>query len=280
MAGEMVVGAKSAWRAMMCAGALTATCTVAFGDNADTIFSPFPIANITPEMLELANMNRIGGGVMFEPSYPGSSSFRVRPLPDIDVTFEKRYFANTTDGAGVYIYNDNGFSVGPSIFVRQGRGTDRDEKLRGLAAIPWTPQARFAAQYDTGLVSLGAAVIHDFGGTDGTELELRFQTVIPLSDKLFILPGLTVTLADKHFMRGWFGVSRAESVTSGYMPYRPAGGFESLTGSLNIAYRFDTNWVTYIKTDFKYLGSGPGNSPFVTSRFQPTIGVGISYLFK
>lgn len=276
----MVVGARSVWRCLVCAGALAATSAVAFGDAADTIFSPFPIANITPEMLELANMNRIGGGAMFEPSYPGSSSFRLRPLPDIDVTFDKKYFVNTTDGAGVYIYNNNGFSIGPSIFVREGRGTDRDEKLRGLAAIPWTPQARFAAQYDTGLVSLGAAVIHDFGGADGTEIELRLQTAIPLSDKLFVLPGLTVTLADGRFMRGWFGVSRAESVSSGYLPYRPSAGVESVTGSLNIAYRLDTNWVTYIKTDFKYLGNGAGNSPFVTNRFQPTIGVGISYVFK
>jgi hypothetical protein len=105
-----------------------------------------PTANLSPEQFAklMAATNRIGGGVLVEPTYPGDNGLRSLPLPDVDWTYNNRYFVNMEDGAGAYLYNDGTLSFSSSAFVRLGRDQTNSPKILGLGNIAESPQGRFA----------------------------------------------------------------------------------------------------------------------------------------
>ena len=107
-----------------------------------------PNSALTPEQFGrlMSTTNRLGAGLLVEPTYPGGSGYRSLPLPDIDYTYNNRFFVNMEDGAGTYLYNDGALSFSTSAFVRLGRDQTNSPKILGLGNIAEAPQGRFATR--------------------------------------------------------------------------------------------------------------------------------------
>src|SRR5260370_42588496 len=152
--------------------------------------------DVTPEQFAklMGTTNRIGGGIVLEPTYPGGNGMRSLPFPDIDVTYKDRFFLNIEDGAGVYLYNDGKLSLGPSASFRLGRDQTNSPKLLGLGNIAEAPQGRFQTEYDLGWLDLKGSFAHDFSGRYGPTFEAHVGTPLPVSHRLRVLPRVAATL--------------------------------------------------------------------------------------
>jgi outer membrane protein len=223
--------------------------------------------------------NHIGMFAGLNPSYPGSNKFSKMALPDVDVTIDKRLFINSDNGVGAYLINQNGWTFGPSVFVRLGRYQLSQNSLDNIHTIKPTPQLRLSGGYDFGTWDLSAAFAHDVAADSGNTFEIKASSTLPVFDKLYASPSVSLVAGDRQYMNMWYGVSEAESLSTRYHAFRPRSGFESIGGGLAFIYMVDKHWAPYVKTDVRYLLGHAGNSPLTMNKVQATFGAGISYLF-
>jgi outer membrane protein len=228
----------------------------------------------------MSTTNRIGGGVLFEPTYPGGNGTRSLPFPDIDLTYKNRFFVNMEDGAGVYLYNDGTLSLGPSAFLRLGRDQSNSPKILGLGNIAEAPQGRFLGEYDLGWLDLKGAVAHDFSGSYGTTFAAKVGTALPVTNQFLVLPAVTAVIADHSYMQAWYGVSESQSLTTGKPVFSARSGVESVGTTVDALFRFAPNLALVGRAGVSYLVSNVARSPVIERRLQPSFGLGISYLFK
>jgi len=199
--------------------------------------------------------------------------------PDIDYTYENRFFINNDEGLGVYFYNDKKFYTGASVFAREGRGNGPHNAFAGLGRIDTAGQLRVFAGYDLGFLDVSASVARDVGGTDGTTLELKINNVLPLSPKLFLTPEAGLTLGNKTFMQGFYGVNATQALNSGLPVYKAKSGLESLDFAASLVYVIDKKWAPFIRAEGRYLYGSADKTPIYYRRMVTGIGVGVSYLF-
>ena len=223
--------------------------------------------------------NHIGAFFGMAPSYSGSNRFSKVALPDIDVTIDKQIFINTDNGVGAYLINQDGWTFGPSMFVRLGRYQMSQSSLRGLHTIKSTPEIRLSGGYDFGVWDVSAAFSHDVEGGGGNTFELKASTTLPVASKLYVMPSVSMMLADREFMNTWYGITEGESAQTRYKAYHPRSGIESVGSAVSVTYLLDKNWAPFAKVDLRYLMGPAANSPITGNRVQATFGVGMSYLF-
>ena len=223
--------------------------------------------------------NHIGAFLGMAPSYSGSNKFSKTALPDVDVTIDKRIFINTDNGVGAYLINQDGWTFGPSMFVRLGRYQMSQSSLRGLHTIKSTPEIRLSGGYDFGVWDVSAAFSHDVEGGGGNTFELKASTTLPVASKLYVIPSVSMMLADREFMNTWYGITEGESAQTRYKAYHPRSGIESVGSAVSVTYLLDKNWAPFAKLDLRYLMGPAANSPLTSNRVQATFGVGMSYLF-
>ncbi|MFI5012535.1 MAG: MipA/OmpV family protein [Hyphomicrobiales bacterium] len=238
--------------------------------------------DVTPQQFAklMSTTNRIGAGVLIEPTYPGGNGMRSLPLPDIDVTYKDRYFVNMDDGAGVYLYNNGTLSFGPSAFFRLGRDQSNSPKILGLGNIAEAPQGRFLTEYDLGWLDVKGAIAHDFSGSYGTTFEAKVGTALPLTNQFLLLPAVTANLGDHSYMQAWYGISESQSLSTGKPVFYARSGVESVGTTVDALFRIAPNLALVGRGGLSYLVSNVAHSPVIERRLQPSIGFGISYLFK
>jgi outer membrane scaffolding protein for murein synthesis (MipA/OmpV family) len=204
----------------------------------------------------------------------------LSPLPDVDLTYKKLFFLSSTDGLGIYAVNTETIDFGPAIYFQRGRSQSDGPRLRGMGSIDWAPQARFDGEINIGPVNFSAFVGKDFGGQQGAIAGVEIASALPLlTDKLYALPSVSANFGDRRYMQTWYGVSTIQSVRTGYAPYRPGAGLESVGAELKLAYLMTKNWVAFTRFKYDYLAQSAAKSPIVQSRGQPTVGAGVSYRF-
>ncbi len=223
--------------------------------------------------------NHIGAFFGVSPSYSGSNKFSKTALPDVDVTIDKRIFINTDNGVGAYLINQDGWTFGPSMFVRLGRYQMSQSSLRGLHTIKSTPEIRLSGGYDFGVWDVSAAFSHDVEGGGGNTFELKASTTLPVASKLYVMPSVSMMLADRELMNTWYRITEGESAQTRYKAYHPRSGIESVGSAVSVTYLLDKNWAPFAKLDLRYLMGPAANSPLTSNRVQATFGVGMSYLF-
>ena len=199
--------------------------------------------------------------------------------PDIDYTYENRFFINNDDGIGAYFYNDKKFYTGASLYAREGRGNGPRGAFNGLGRIDTAGQLRIFAGYDLGFIDVSATVARDLGGTDGSTFELKANNVLPLSPKLFLMPEAGLTFGNSTYMSGFYGVNATQSLNSGLPVYKAKSGLESADLAASLIYVIDKKWAPFIRAEGRYLYGSADKTPIYYRRMVTGVGVGVSYLF-
>jgi outer membrane scaffolding protein for murein synthesis (MipA/OmpV family) len=218
-----------------------------------------------------------GAGAIVAPAYPGASAMRAIPLPFVDVRYGERFFANVTRGVGVNLIAERDRRFGLAFVPTFGRSEDADARLRGWGSIGAGAAARVFGEWMLGPMLLAGGVRREIGGSDGTLADASAMTFLPLSQRLFLTGGITLTWADASYNRAYFGVTPLQSSIGSLSPYAASAGFRDVALSLMARWQFDRHWGVQSLAGLGALLGDAASSPLTQRRLQPMAGAFIAY---
>lgn len=223
----------------------------------------------------------LGGQVV--PKYPGAEDIRFIPYVDLDFTRGDTPFpfAAPDDSFGIALINRDGFSIGPALAL-QGSRRNKDVG-RVLGKVDTTIEGGgFVQVMLSESFRLRAEGRKGFNGHEGFAGNIAADVIFRDGDKYVFSVGPRANLTDGKFQRAYFGVSSAQSVTSGLPVYRPRGGLQSVGATAGLSYQFNDRWGFKAYGAYDRLVDDAADSPVVRtlgSRDQFSGGVGLSYTF-
>jgi outer membrane protein len=242
---------------------------------------------------------RLGTGLLYAPAFVGSDHYQLRGGPDIEVRYKDRFFLSLRDGAGFDLIKTDSFRAGPIVKFQQQRNENgnggiftlaggRTNALLGLGDVPSTAEAGGYVQYQSGSFSASAEVRKGIGGHDGLigDLGARYTTGLmgmKVGERSVILSiGPRATIVDDTYNQAYFGVTAAQSATSGLREFNAKGGLLSYGAGAAVIVPVSGKLSASILGGYDRLSGDAGKSPLVRergSRNQATVGLGLIYRF-
>jgi outer membrane scaffolding protein for murein synthesis (MipA/OmpV family) len=227
------------------------------------------------------------GGVAAEvqPVFDGARADKVQGGPVINIQYKDLAFLSTGEGLGVNILRGPYYRVGVALAYDFGR-KERDDysDLAGMGNIQPAPVAKVFASYvlsKTFPLVLRVDARELLGGADGAVADIGFYMPLPGSSKKFVMfAGPSVSFADHHFLQSEYGVSAAQSLTSGHPEFEAHSGIESLGFGLS-ATRFITNhWLLNFDGALTKLKGSADISPITERTMQSELALSVEYLWQ
>ncbi|MDE1138302.1 MipA/OmpV family protein [Paraburkholderia tropica] len=222
----------------------------------------------------------IGPGMYLAPQYPGARHMKVYPFPSLDISYRDRIFSQGPDVLGVNVFQSENYHVGASLsFDFQSRTASDDPHLHGLGNVDDGPKLRLFADYTLWAFTGAAAVYQDISGHgQGTTATLDLYASLPLTGWLFSVgPGLT--WANAVYTRTLFGVSGAQSATSGLPQYATGSGVRDLHMTFYATHDFTKHWVGSVNATLGRLERYAAGSPIAERRRELTTFAALNYRF-
>jgi len=227
----------------------------------------------------------VGLGPGIAPRYLGSKSKSFTPIPVVRVVWKNRIFVSSIDGVGIYAFNTPSFKMGASI----GLGGDTryhggNGNLRGLPSIKIGGLASIFATYNYNGLSINLAAHQRIGVVNGISVDLGADYTAAITPKLTITAGPSVTYADSKLNEAYFGITSQQSEAAARLgnnlrPYHVGAGIQDVSLNFSSRYSFDQNWSLTGIIKLAMLVGNDANSPVVQQKFQPFVGVIVSYHF-
>lgn len=230
-----------------------------------------------------ARRTRLGLGAHIYPSYPGSDSFDIGPMFDLDRARggEPFEFEAPDDSFSLSLIDSGGFELGP---VANFEGA-RDAQDVGAAL----PKVKFSFE-------AGAFVSAKLGESFRLRAEARkgvtghkgwiglagADWIARDGDAWLFSIGPRVGWSDDRYQEAWWGVAPADAAPSGLPAYDPDGGIHAVGAAASFETQLGPRWgiATYAKYD-RLVGDA-ADSPIVRqlgSRDQISGGLALTYTF-
>ncbi|SDI59173.1 Outer membrane scaffolding protein for murein synthesis, MipA/OmpV family [Paraburkholderia phenazinium] len=217
-------------------------------------------------------MFSLAGGVL--PRYEGSRDYHPFVSPVIGAEFSNGLFISPESGAGYKKTFSNGLFVSSALSYDFGR-TDSNRAdlpgsnyLKGMGRIPGSliVSVQVGAHLfgnSTVSLTLEPAVTHTSHGLTG-----HFDVTLPVLQTITNDISITGSLhaGTGRYTQTFFGVTEAQSASSGFAPYSPKGGFDSAKVSIAWTYTFSPRWSVRTEGGLTRLLGESANSPIVQSK--------------
>jgi MipA family protein len=236
----------------------------------------------------------LGLAAQFGPDYLGASrqQLRVRPL----VALRYQGFGFSTGGAGALGGFDApsvpaglSWSYAPSESLRLGLGLraepgrreSANPRLSGMGDTRSTLRANLFASYRLNDAwALSAAVQPDLLGRDaGVALTLGAAYTRRLGADWLAVGALSLQGGDRAALEREFGVSTAQSASSGLPAYAPGAGLRNLSVSVGLNHRIAKNWTGFGRVQLGRVVGDAARSPLVQEATQAGVTFGAGYRF-
>mgnify|MGYP002776466746 CR=1 FL=1 len=228
-----------------------------------------------------------GVGLMSQPTYPGSSETRTGALPTFGAR-KGRWQLGAVPGAGVplgvgyTLMQDGPWRMGVGVGTDLGRSRNGSEssKFSNLGAIEQTALGSLSGSYTQGALAASANIITDIGGhQQGTRalLDLSFRTR-PM-ERLVLSAGPGMTWTDGRYAQTYYGVSAAQSASSGYATYKARAGLNAWRLGASADYQLTHEWSLSAKLGVTQLQGDAANSPSIDKKTQTSYGLFANYRF-
>lgn len=213
--------------------------------------------------------------------YAGAS--RSKPVfgPLVDIRYKDIAFASTAEGIGVNLLSSKSYRAGVAISYNLGRDEQDDSRLNGLGTIHPTAEFKVFGEYVLYPVVIRAAVRQAFSGYGGMIGDLSvYMPVYGSSDNtFFVMAGPALTFEDSKAAQAFFGVSAAQSASSGLPAYSARAGMRSASFGINITKLLGEHWFINGTFAAKYLADEVADSPIVLRRSEGVGGLTVGYNF-
>ncbi len=226
---------------------------------------------------------RVTLGAHAYPSYPGSDSFDIGPLVNVDrergdQPFE---FEGADDSFGLTLVRSGGFSFGP-VGNFEGKRTSAMVGTT-LPTVKFTLEAGAFAALDLGEnFRLRAEARKGINGHKGWIGLAGADFVLRDRDEWLFSIGPRVTWSDNRYHDAWFSVAPADAPAAGLPAYDAGGGIQAYGATASFATQLSPRWGIYTYAKYDRLTGDAAASPLVRvygSRDQFSGGLALSYTF-
>lgn len=226
----------------------------------------------------------IGPGVVVAPWFEGSANYRVLPIPNLDLRYQRdKFFVSARDGVGATLLDLQGFKAGPILRYRFPRNEGDGGYLFGMGNVPFTVEGGGFLRYDLPYLAAKVELRRGLGGSNGLVFDALIDGKLRLSDTVFLSAGPRLSVTDGTYNQAYFGVNASQSVNSGYAQYYPGAGLRSVGAGASGVWRITDNLTFVAFGSYNYLADLAANSPLVTgpggSRNQFVVGSALSWRF-
>ncbi len=227
----------------------------------------------------------IGPGIVVAPWFEGSANYRVLPIPNLDLRYQRdKFFLSARDGVGATLFDAEGFKTGPILRYRFPRNAGDGGYLFGMGNVPFTVEGGGFLRYDLPFLSAKVELRRGLGGSNGLVFDALLDGKVRLSNTVFLSAGPRLSVTDGTYNQAYFGVDANQSINSGYAQYYPGAGLRSVGVGTSGVWRINDNLTFVAFGSYNYLGDIAANSPIVTgpggSRNQFIVGSALSWRFS
>ena len=202
-----------------------------------------------------------------------------------EANFANGVFLSTTDGLGYRFMNNNsGFSAAASIGASgwrkesYGKNNTRN-RLKGMGDIDPEVQANLFLNYDIGAFHVNTSVHQTLGDRRDASVDVtgRYDLLATKTDLVELTGGFSY--ANKNEMNTYFGVSKAQALTSSNLAYAAKAGIAGAGVGVNWRHAINQNWVTSVGATVTRLGDTAAESPLSDRRINSGVNTSIAYRF-
>ncbi|AKH98966.1 outer membrane protein V [Hoeflea sp. IMCC20628] len=219
----------------------------------------------------------LGLGGVVAPSYEGSSRYMLSPYPIISFNY-LRLGNGFSLGGG----DGQGLSFKPSFSYNGERNAVDEPALAGMNTVEAAVELGAGLKYTAGPISVFGALRYGVTGHNAVVGEIGADYAIKPNEALTLSLGPRLSFASSNYMNTYFGVTAAESVTSGFTAYTASGGIKSAGIAASARYDFNENWAGEAGASWNRLVGDAADSPLIAagSRDQYTANIGLIRKFQ
>jgi outer membrane protein len=178
-------------------------------------------------------------------------------------------------------FGDDNDWVRLSLRIDSGRRSKGVDGLSGIDDVPRTVRMRISAHIDVGggwALTPGANIDLLNRGV-GHTLDMNLSRDWMLAPRWKLTTNTGLTWGNRQYMRSYFGVTREESVASGYAPYEAKAGFRDVWVGTGLRYDINPRWVATANVSAQRLLGPAADTPITRSRTSWGAGAGVGWRF-
>ncbi|MES2046914.1 MAG: MipA/OmpV family protein [Pseudomonadota bacterium] len=202
-----------------------------------------------------------------------------------EANFANGVFLSSTDGLGYRFLNSHsGFSAAASISASGWRKSsfgksNSHNRLIGMPDIDPEAQANLFLNYDDGAFHINTGVHQTLGARRDASIDVtgRYDLLSTKTDLVELSGGFRY--ANKNEMNTYFGVTKAQSLSSGNAEYAAKSGIAGAGVGVNWRHAINQNWVTTVGANAIRLGDVAADSSLTDRRTVSSVNTSIAYRF-
>jgi outer membrane scaffolding protein for murein synthesis (MipA/OmpV family) len=222
-----------------------------------------------------------GAAVIGGTQYLGSDERRNFAVPVVEYQWANGWFAGTTNGVGYNFSKNPRMQYGARLTFDLGREESRSTALSGMGDIKAAGEVGGFFNYGfapnwllTSSVRTGSAI-----DKKGTLLDLGLGYSTKLSDRWRLSTSAGLTWANDEYMQSYFGVTPAQSQSSGYSVYSPGAALRDGRVSLALSYQASPRISVTAAVSSSTLSDEAKRSRFVKQSATVSGVVALTYAF-
>jgi MipA family protein len=236
---------------------------------------------------ELTNSSMIGPGVRSRPAYDGSDTQRGELVPVIRYLGEP-LFIRSTQGVlegGLRMKLAPGLFGAAQVAYEPGRRASESGFLesRGVPDVDRGASVGAQIEWDAKIgpapTTLLARVRRHVESDRGTQADLRFSIGVLEVGRLGAGLFAQTTWGSGSAMRSLYGISAAESATTGLRAYSPDSGLLYASVGLLWSYDITGKWAAVGNFELRHLGKEAKDSPLAQRSTNHYMAAGVAYRF-
>jgi outer membrane scaffolding protein for murein synthesis (MipA/OmpV family) len=220
------------------------------------------------------------------PSYEGGKGHSVIGFPFVapagldDAGFVQ---IRGIDDIRFRLFQNSGFEFGPLVGYRFSRDEDDAARLDGLGDVDGGLVAGAFAAYRAGPFAASVSYHHQATGDEtGGLIRFGLEHVNRVSPRVKVTTSLGTNYATEDYMAAFFGVTGAQSVSTGgaLVPYDASAGFKDVYAGITASIDLTDRWSLMLMGRYARLIGDAADSPVIETENQLYGGVGLSYKFS
>lgn len=215
----------------------------------------------------------------FTPRYAGSNALRAETFPLFDIRYKDLLFISAIEGLGINLSQSRYHRIGAAVNYDFGRSDKDAPILKGTNAIHPSTEVKVFADYVIFPVVLRTDVRRTVNGYSGYVIDGAAYLPLTASDRFVMFAGVSATWGAGAYMRDYFSITPAQSITSGLPTYRAAGGLRSVGLGINATWNMTQHWLIDAAISAQRFGSHASQSPLTQTPIETSSTISVGYTF-